>query len=312
LQIISFPKLPASDMSISEKEPGQAFKTPAYSDTVFVSERSHISDITFYDSANVITRIDREQINGFPFKFIEFNKRRESELKSFLLKRLRDGEDLAVRPFHDDWIIFVILIAAFFYASVQTFSRKLFPGVLRFFMFRGIGDSEARDTGELFHWQSTVINLISFLNIALFVYCVAFYHNIIPSAIDGIAFWFILLGIVILAITFRHITCMIMGRVSGEKEVFDEYIVTFYQSYRYLALVLFIHVILLSYTKIFAPESLLLTGYISFASLYIMRILRLFFIFLKRNVSILYLILYLCALEILPVVVLIKYITGLF
>jgi len=43
-----------------------------------------------------------------------------------------------------------------------------------------------------------------------------------------------------------------------------------------------------------------------------MRIIKLFSIFLNRNISILYLILYLCALELLPVVVLIKYFAGLF
>jgi hypothetical protein len=277
-----------------------------------VSERSHISDITFYDSANVITRIDREQINGFPFKFIENNKRREKELNSLLLNRLRDGEDLAVRPLHNDWIIFIILIAAFFYASLPVLSRKVFPGATRFFLFRGIGESEARETNELFHWQSTIFNFITFFNIALFSYCSAFYYDIIPEPASGIIFWLISLGIVIVTITIRHITCILTGRLSGQKEIFDEYLIVVYQSFRYVGFVSFIIVILLAYTELLTFKTLFFTGYISFAVIYLLRITRLFFIFLKRNVSILYLILYLCALEFLPVVVLIKYITGLF
>ncbi|MCX6333957.1 MAG: DUF4271 domain-containing protein [Bacteroidia bacterium] len=279
---------------------------------ILQSERSHISDITFYDSANLITRIDKNHLNGFPYQFIEKNRQQESKSRASLIKQLRDGDDLAVSPFHEDWTVFIILIAAFFYASVPAISRKLFPGVTRFFLFRGIGEAEARDTGELFHWQSTIFNFISFSIIALFTYFVAYSYGALPASISGIFLWLIALGSVVIAITFRHISCIITGRFSGEKEAFDEYIVTFYQSYRYLALILFVLVILLSYTKIFSSRTLFLAGYISFAAFYMLRIVRLFLIFIKRNVSVLYLILYLCALEILPVAVVTKYITGLF
>jgi hypothetical protein len=299
-------------MNISEQDSPQANHSIADIDTISVSERSHISDITFYDSANVITRIDKDQINGFPYKFIEKNRLRESEFRTVLIKHLKDGEEVAVRPFHDDWIVTIILIAAFIYASIKTFSRKFFPGVMRFLLFKGVGESESGETGELFHWQSTIINFISFSNIALFVFCIAFYYGALPVFLPGFISWLIALGMVILAITFRHIFCLITGRMSGEKEVFDEYIITLYQSYRYLALILFILVILLAYTDIFAPKTLILAGFISFAVLYAIRIIRLFLIFIKRNVSILYLILYLCALEFLPVAVIVKSVTGLF
>jgi hypothetical protein len=45
--------------------------------------------------------------------------------------------------------------------------------------------------------------------------------------------------------------------------------------------------------------------------MYLIRVIRLIIIFLNRNISIFYLILYLCALEILPVLIVIKYFTGL-
>ena len=45
--------------------------------------------------------------------------------------------------------------------------------------------------------------------------------------------------------------------------------------------------------------------------MYSIRVIRLLIIFLNRNISIFYLILYLCALEILPVLIVVKYFTGL-
>jgi hypothetical protein len=299
-------------MSISDQKITRIVENHSFNDTITVSERSHISDITFRDSANIITRINQDQINGFPFQFIEKNRTRESEFRSSVIKHLKDGDVVVARPFHDGWIIFIVLIAAFFYASIRTFSGKLLPGVIRFFLFKGVGEPESRDIGELFHWQSTIINFITFTNLALFAYCAAYYNNAIPESIPGTVAWLIALGIIILAVTIRHILCFITGRISGEQEVFNEYIVTFYQSYRHLAFILFIIVIFLSYTDIFSLKDLILTGYATFAFFYVMRIIRLFLIFIKRNVSILYLILYLCALEILPVAVILKYVAGLF
>ena len=47
-------------------------------------------------------------------------------------------------------------------------------------------------------------------------------------------------------------------------------------------------------------------------TLYLIRIARLFIIFINKGISLFYLILYLCALEFLPVVICLKYISGLF
>ena len=160
--------------------------------------------------------------------------------------------------------------------------------------------------------QSTLVNLISFFNIALFAYCAASYYDFIPAGISGILFWAIAFVLVALLITIRHLVCSLTGSISGQKQIFNEYMVTIYQSYRYAALILFVLVVLLSYTKIFSASTIFIIGLISFSALYLMRIIRLLLIFIKRSVSISYLILYLCALEFLPVLVTVKYFTGLF
>ena len=156
------------------------------------------------------------------------------------------------------------------------------------------------------------MNFITFLNISLFVYCVSLYYEFIPGGISRFQYWIISFGFVVTIITIRHIICYLTGMISNENHAFNEYIITIYLSYRIMALVLFILVILISYTSIFPVKTLILSGFIIIATLYLMRFIRLLLIFMKRNISILYLILYLCALEFLPVVVTVKYFTGLF
>jgi hypothetical protein len=104
---------------------------------------------------------------------------------------------------------------------------------------------------------------------------------------------------------------MAAGNLSGESEVFNEYLLNVYQSYRFSSLIVFTLVILLVYTAVLPTSVYFIAGVIVLIIFYLIRVLRLFLIFMKRNISILYLILYLCALEILPVLILVKYFTGL-
>jgi hypothetical protein len=268
--------------------------------------------ITFYDTANFILSSEFQNSDMFPFVFIEKNNIHETKAGELLIQNLREGKELPQQPLKEDWLIFVVLAVSALYIFISTVYKRLFYEMKRFFLFRGVGDPASRDIQVLFHWKSTIINLVSFLNIGLFAYCAADFYEFIPDVIPGILFWLICFVITVTAITFRHFLCLITGNISGAMDLFSEYIITIYHSYRYLAVILFILVILVLYTGLFSVKSLFLAGLFALAITYLIRIFRFFLIFLKKNISIFYLILYLCALEFLPVLVLIKYITGLF
>jgi hypothetical protein len=280
-------------------------------DTTSVCSRNNVADITFYDSTNFVTRITSIFPNQFPLLFIEKKRKMEIEARALTLKHLNPGQNLPLLPLHNDWIIGVILFTAFLYSLLRTTSKTMLPEVSRFFLFRGINDPSSRDISGLFQWKSTVLNLISFLVFALFTYTAATYFDFIPFVFSGITFWLISFPFIISAVTLRHILCILIGFVSGEKEVFREYLISVYQFYRLSALFLFVLIILMLYTLILPAGIGFISGIIMLGIMYLFRIIRLILIFLNRNISIFYLILYLCALEFLPVVIFVKYFTGL-
>jgi hypothetical protein len=282
-----------------------------FADTTTVCCRNSIADVTFYDSNNVIFKPEPASSRLFPFNFTAKNKQMHDEAKASLVRQLKPGLDIPRQPFHDDLIIIIILIAALLYTIVRKTSINLLLVVSRFFLFRGINDPSSRDAGGLFNWQSTILNLISFLIIGLFYYAAADYFDFIPFATRGITFWFTSLGIIIIAVTLQHMVSMITGIISGQREVFREYLYGVYQSYRFSALLFFILIILMSYTILFPAKVYFITGIVIFSVMYLLRVIRLLIIFINRNLSIFYLILYLCALEILPVLITVKYFTGL-
>ncbi len=284
---------------------------PIVEDTISVCSRNSIADVTFYDSTNFISTINSGIANRFLFNIAEKNQIKKDEARATLVKHLRPGENIPVQTLHYDWIILIVVLTAFLYSLIRSTSKRIIPGIFRFFLFRGINDPASRDTGGLFHWQSTILNLISFLMISLFCYFIAAFYDFIPTGISGITFWLISFGIIITAVTLRHIVCVITGSLSGQRDVFREYLVGIYQSYRLSAIILFIIVILLSYTVLFPAKVYFILGITTLSLMYLIRVIRLLIIFINRNISIFYLILYLCALEILPVVISVKYFTGL-
>ncbi len=284
---------------------------PEIIDTISVCSRNSIEDVTFYDPDNLVGRIEPPHRDAFPFLFTAKGRVIEEEAKASLVKHLRTGDEIPLRPLHDDWIILVILFSTFLFTIIRKSSEPVFQGVERFFLFKGVNYPGSRDIGGLFTFDSTIKNLISFLILGLFGYSAASYYNIIPSAIGGIIFWLIAVIVIIAAVSIRHLVCMVTGIASGERELFSEYLLGIYQFYRFSAILIFVIIILISYSTIFPLESCFTAGAIALGTLYLIRVIRLSIIFINKNISLFYLILYLCALEILPVLISVKYFSGL-
>jgi hypothetical protein len=280
-------------------------------DTTSVCSRNPIADVTFFDTTNIVPRIDGRIIQNFPFVFTENNRKLFEETKADFVSHLKSGKELPSDHFHYDWGLPLILLSAFIYGVIKAESGKYFMEIFKFISFRSINESASRDIGALFHWQSTLFNLASFFNISLFAFFSVIWYEAIPLDGKKLIYWLISLGIIISVFTIRHFICNITGFLSGEKEIFREYILCIYLSYRIMGLGLLILTVLILYAVNIPVDILFYSGFSLVALSYVIRVSRLFLIFINRHVSIFYLILYLCALEILPVVIIIKYVTGL-
>jgi len=264
-----------------------------------VSRRIPVADAASISTDTIIPELYADTINSFPLK--------NNETLSVSLK---SGEALPAMPFRNDWtigvIIFSIILFSIVYASVKTF----FSDITRFFLLMGIKEEEKKKI-RLLHWESIFLNISSFFLISIFVYFVVSYNNAIPYGFSGFKTWLFSAVLIAIALTLRHIICTTTGALSGATKVFNDYILTVYQTYRFAGFFLSVVVVLFFYTPLITAKSCLITGCIIVAILYLIRILRLFLLFINYKISILYLILYLCALEFLPVLVSIKYFSGL-
>jgi hypothetical protein len=115
----------------------------------------------------------------------------------------------------------------------------------------------------------------------------------------------------ILITTFIYLTkivsTLILAHITSSYEIGKEYIFNLFVFCQITGVILFPVVVFIQFSK-YPTEWFLYPGLIVCASIYMLRIFRGFVISaLEQNIGILYIILYLCALEILPLLVLVRF-----
>jgi len=281
---------------------------PVITDTTSVCSRNSISDITFYQPGNLLSNLN-SQFPVVPFAFTGTEKVSgiAKTHEAVVIKDLREGIAIPGRSFRSDWLIAVILLLVSLYLLVRSNFKVFWSELSRYFHLKATKESKVREAVALFTWRSTILNFISFSILGIFIFCAGLWYKIIPSDSPSILFIIMAIGIISLIITSRHFICVATGMLSGETDIFNDYLMSIYHSYRLSSFFIFLFIILLVYTKFLSPKVYFIAGLLVFGVFYFQRVLRLLLIFLKKNISILYLILYLCALEILPVLILLRY-----
>lgn len=222
---------------------------------------------------------------------------------------LHDGARIPANPLHTDWITVLLLLSAILYIVVTTFSRNMFADIVRVITFN-IRGREVADSRGIFHWQTTLANLASFIILSIFLYLFLIERGAGVQGIHGFLLWFILLLCVSFSVAVRHITTVLTGNLSGRYTLFAEYLNNIYSLYRLIGIALLPIIIAISYSTFSTSEILINAGLGILAFVFTFRIISLLFIFIRSGVSIFYFLLYLCALEILPGLILLEIVTS--
>jgi hypothetical protein len=309
LQVKDTVKADAVKISLVKYHP--VVQKPEITDTVSDCSRNFLINVTFNDSTSFVRSGLAEKTEEFPYNFISKNRDIYSKKHEILVQSLKDGVAIPAEQSKADWIVPLLIFSVFLLGIVRSVPGNFFRNMFRFLLMRGINENASRDTGTIFQWQSTLMNLSAFISVSLFCYLMLRHYDISVAGFSKIITWLVCFGSVIAAVTLRHFVCNITGSISDQTEIFREYLIGIYQTYRFGGMVFLILSVLILYTDAVQSGVWFTAGTALAAVLYLLRVIRLTLIFLTRHVSILYLILYLCALEILPVVILVKYVTGL-
>lgn len=207
-----------------------------------------------------------------------------------------------------DWVFPMLLLIVVAFAWLRTFYNKYFIQIVSAFFNNNLTNQIVRDESILVQRASILLNIVFYLVAALFLYFVSVHFNWVPLGIGLGLSRYIFFALVVSAVyAMKFLILKICGYLFNQSKEMSAYIFNIFLVNNLLGILLIPIVALLAFSTSISMTLVIYisVGFIGIGFLY--RIIRGFFIGITSPVfSLYYLFLYLCALEIAPLLVLIK------
>ena len=201
-----------------------------------------------------------------------------------------------------DWLIGVMVFSFIIFASVRLIFNKylsqLFQATTNYSTFTRM----FRERYFNFFHASFRLDLVFNLVLALFSYQFISDYKINFGLKQSFMVYLACLGIVLGYFTAKRLVYQLIGVLTESRQEIQEYLFNIKIYNRVLGLLLLPVTAIIAFVPMGRIEPLLFSGLLIIAILYLFSIIRGSKIFLKKHFSISYLILYLCTLEILPLI----------
>ncbi len=210
---------------------------------------------------------------------------------------------------YPDWILPVFIVVFMILAWVRVYHIKRVKLLVNAFSSRLYIVHLLRESDSLMVGLSFALNFVFFIVAALFVYLLSIYYNIYIPFKDVVNPIFIFSGAIVLLYAGKSFVLWSLGVIFNEREKFYEYNFHVFLFNKILGIILLPVVIAISYSKIGA-QYLIYTGIFLIIVIYLFRIYRGVSICIRdTNLTQYYIFLYLCTLEILPMVIITRFIS---
>ncbi len=225
--------------------------------------------------------------------------------KSYLLEDMTENS-YKETYFSSAWIPALIILSLLLLTWIKIVYVRFFtPVLLSAFNYKKAAKLSYEKSA---HAQNafTILNIIFIINTGLFLFFIFGYFDIkLPDLNDKILFLFIS-AIIVLLFGLKSVSLGVVGFLFDKSKLFSEYKhnVSLYNKI-YGILILPINIGFF-YASEFAKDLLIFIGIGLAAGFYLLQMIRGVEIIIKKEFSVFYLILYLCTLEIFPILVLYK------
>lgn len=205
-----------------------------------------------------------------------------------------------------NWMVVVFLLILFLIGILRVFYQRKLTLFLNAFFSKRFSNQILREENALTQSTSVVLSAVFFISISMFLFLVSQHYNFDLFGQTG---WQKFLFIVIACIVF-YLLKLLSNKLGGYlfkayKET-DEYIFNQFLVIQILGLLLSICCILLSYSDNLNKEWIIYVGFATLLIGFFVRMIKSFGIVNMNTYSPVYIFLYLCTLEILPLIIIVK------
>ena len=215
------------------------------------------------------------------------------------------------RELTPDWVLYFSLGFLLILAWLRLIYTKFIVNIFSATVNYQLAQKVFREAG-IVQWRiSLFLNVFYFLSTGIFLYLVIDYFEYYPAELAGLKLLGGIYGFLMAYSLFRFIILKATGKVFNKSTLFNEAIFHNLLFNKITGVVVLPFILLIAYTRGIYQDISIYAGLASLVGLYFMRFIRMFIFVKKSNVLLFYFILYLCTLEIMPVLVIIKLIFSL-
>ena len=204
-----------------------------------------------------------------------------------------------------DWVVGIFLLALILFASVRLFFNKYLVQLIQAAVNYATATRLFRERSVSLTHASFRLDLIFYITFSLFLFQSAKVFGIHASDKPLVLYLLVLAGVVCY-FGLKRLFYLFQGNLTESLPETHEFLFNMSIYNRILGLVLLPVCMVVAFSPISSPQWVVRIGMMTIAVFYILLIFRGIRILISKHFSIFYLILYLCALEILPLLVICK------
>jgi hypothetical protein len=210
-----------------------------------------------------------------------------------------------------DWILYILIGVFALLAWIRMVYNKYLVNLFEasFNYLRAVQVNN--DPGIVQKRIFLLFNLVYIISGGLYMYQIFDHYSIYPGGIEGFRLFLISTAFLTGLMLFRVIILKLTAVIFNRTKLFNEYLFHQFLFNKINGIVLLPFILGIAYTKGIAVSIIIYLSYTAIAAVLVLRVTRLLIFIFKNVVLLFYMILYLCTLEILPVLVIVKLILSL-
>jgi hypothetical protein len=220
------------------------------------------------------------------------------------------GEPPVEDILRSEWVFVILLIPVLIYLIVSLMEKYSLTRIVRIVFSNKFAYTIFRNTPPGAQVFQILLGVLSMVSISTFLMFMQLHFDIRFYNLKPHLLWMANMGFISIVISLRYIVNLIIGIITRSGDTFREYFFNISRGYKLFGIILMVLNFLISYLVSIPDLYIIYLSLVIFAIIYIFRAIRLASIFIRKRFSLFYMILYLCALEFFPALVLIRYLSG--
>jgi len=204
------------------------------------------------------------------------------------------------------WAAVILMMSLSLMVLIRVTSPKKFFILIRSFFSFNAAKQLIREDYRLNKGSSLILIFLFLINFPFLLFKINSAYHFFSYSFSGLYFYFILMFLVVVVYFVKIVFIKMIGSLTRNLALSDEYVYYSFLSIKAAGLFIYPVLIFLEYSQL-QTLSLIVVGLLACSTFYALRLVRGMLILINSDgVSVFHLFLYLCGLEIIPLIVIIK------